>query len=57
MDCPKKLVDDHHELINIWSRWKRFGLYNGPTYPDDPALYITVIEILDSEYGRLGQNG
>jgi hypothetical protein len=57
MDCPKKLVDDHHELINIWSRWKRFGLYNGPTYPDDPALYITVIEILDSEYGRLGQHG
>ena len=47
MDCPLKLIKDNTELLNIYSRFKRFGLYEGPTYPHEPAFYITVIELLD----------
>ena len=56
MDCPDKLIKDNSELLNIYFRWKRYGLYDGPTYPDEPALYITVIDLLDAEAGRL-RNG
>lgn len=59
MDCPAKLIKDNSELLSIYFRWKRFGLHGYERgvmhfYPDEPALYITVIELLDSERGKHG---
>jgi len=55
-DCPYKLITDYADLLNVYFRWKRYGLHDGPTYPEEPALYIFVIDMLDAESGRL-KNG
>jgi len=51
-ECPERYVKPEIDSFLIWKRFKLMGLYCAGGSSDQPALWVDIVETLESEYDK-----